>query len=401
MIAGDAFQRNFTWPIPDPPQSLWFGAQGSQEALRQKAIGFNCMNYNIPTQEGTLKRHFMPSKEFLDANCPDGLRLEVMFPSCWNGKDVDSDDHKSHMAYPHLVMDGTCPEGYETRVVSLMFETIWNTYAFKDMSGKFVLSHGDPTGFGYHGDFIQGWEPGVLQKAVDTCTNPSGQVEDCPIFQLQSQDDQRKCKFEVPDGLKDENVHSHQGLPGGVMIEDGPAYAFPIKYTNTPAAPTPSPTQTPDLLASISAGVDNLNSQISDGIDNLNTQLGLVAAETGSTSSTSSTPSPSPTSAPTTTSISTPTPTPTPVTSYIEGPVTKLIVHVEREIILECDGQGKPLSTVTGDLRTLSTDTTTVTQTVSTDISMETPEIRQREVTRVHKRHGHGHGHLHRRGHMD
>src|SRR5262249_38669487 len=33
--------------------------------------------------------------------CPQGtgLRLHVRFPSCWDGKNLDSADHKSHMAY--------------------------------------------------------------------------------------------------------------------------------------------------------------------------------------------------------------------------------------------------------------------------------------------------------------
>ena len=88
----------------------------------------------------------MPDKQFLDGNCQDGLRIEVMLPSCWNGKDVAASDHKSHMAYPDHVIDGACPEGYQTRVPSLLYEIIYNTYAFKGESGRFVLANGDPTG---------------------------------------------------------------------------------------------------------------------------------------------------------------------------------------------------------------------------------------------------------------
>lgn len=145
MIAGDKRLRNFTWPVPDPPKSDWSGDQESQFALQQKALGFNCLNY-AATAEASLYRHFLPDKTYLDANCLDGIRLELMFPSCWNGKDLDSDDHRSHVAYPSQVMTGTCPEGYETKLVSLFFETIWNTYAFAGVDGEFMLSTGDPTG---------------------------------------------------------------------------------------------------------------------------------------------------------------------------------------------------------------------------------------------------------------
>lgn len=147
MIAGDNFRRNFSGPVPDLPKSDWAAIPGytSQESLAEKAIGFNCLNY-AKAAEGSLYRHFLPDKAYLDANCADGVRFELMFPSCWNGKDVDSPDHKSHVAYPSLVMTGDCPSGYETRLVSLFYETIWNTAAFVGQDGEFVISNGDPTG---------------------------------------------------------------------------------------------------------------------------------------------------------------------------------------------------------------------------------------------------------------
>lgn len=145
MISGNKNLRDFTWPVPDPPKSDWSGDQISQPALEQKALGFNCLNYGA-APEGSLYRHFLPPKDYLDANCKDGIRLELMFPSCWNGKDVDSEDHRSHVAFPNQVMTGTCPEGFQTKLPSLFFETIWNTYAFAGQSGQFVLSNGDPTG---------------------------------------------------------------------------------------------------------------------------------------------------------------------------------------------------------------------------------------------------------------
>ena len=116
----------------------------TESALRQKAVGFNCLDYQ-KNPEPTLFRHFLPDKAYLDANCPDGVRFELMFPSCWNGKD-DSPDHMSHVAYPNQVMTGDCPKGYEQRLVSMLYETIWDTNAFNGKDGQFVLANGDPTG---------------------------------------------------------------------------------------------------------------------------------------------------------------------------------------------------------------------------------------------------------------
>lgn len=146
MIAGDTNQRNFSYPVPDIPKSNWNQAPYNTQAfLRQAALGFNCLDYS-KTAEGSLYRHFLPDKAYLDANCKDGVRFELMFPSCWNGVDKTSKDMKSHVAYPSQVMTGDCPKGFETRLVSLFYETIWNTNEFAGTAGQFVLANGDPTG---------------------------------------------------------------------------------------------------------------------------------------------------------------------------------------------------------------------------------------------------------------
>ncbi|EHA28471.1 hypothetical protein ASPNIDRAFT_43220 [Aspergillus niger ATCC 1015] len=358
MIAGDPFLRNFPWPVPDPPKSEWSGNQSSQDALRQKALGFNCLNYN-KSPEPSLGRHFLPNKTFLDEHCTDGVRFELMFPSCWNGKDVDSEDHRSHMAYPSLVMDGVCPEGFETRLVSLFYETIWDTYAFKNKQGTFVLANGDPTGYGYHGDFIYGWQYGFLQQAVDECTNLSGRVEDCPIFDLQTDTEQAQCNFTMPEELKSENVYLHKGgLPNNIAIQYGPAYASPVRTLST--STLPSSTQTSTLTTS-------------------------AASAYFFQTSTSTTP--------------TSTWTPTPTTSYVEGVVTQKIVYVEQEILILTDENGAPVTTETGGIETVSTSTSTVNKIVSTVVTTPTEAPAKRDghshghFQHVHRRHRHGHAH--------
>lgn len=81
-----------------------------------------------------------------------GLRLQVFFPSCWNGKDLDSPDHKSHMAYPDGVNSGKCPPTHPKRFISIFYEVLYRVDDFKSQwynsKQPFVLSNGDPTGFG-------------------------------------------------------------------------------------------------------------------------------------------------------------------------------------------------------------------------------------------------------------
>jgi len=147
MLAGDTNQRNFSYPIPDIEKSLWSGEYVEQPFLRQWALGFNCLNYNA-APEAALYRHFMPDKAFLDQQCTQGIRLELMFPSCWDGKNLDGINHdkKSHVAYPALGNTGACPEGFPVRLPTLFYESIWNTFEFKGQDGQFVFANGDPTG---------------------------------------------------------------------------------------------------------------------------------------------------------------------------------------------------------------------------------------------------------------
>jgi hypothetical protein len=85
MLAGDPFKRNYTGD---------FAVQ---------AVSFSCLDYNGPAKPET--------NEMPDYNCPDGLRSQVFFPSCWDGKNLDSPDHQSHVAYPAsgAYNDGPCP----------------------------------------------------------------------------------------------------------------------------------------------------------------------------------------------------------------------------------------------------------------------------------------------------
>ncbi|MCJ1310740.1 hypothetical protein MMC25_004406 [Agyrium rufum] len=273
MISGDPFERNFTLPVPDPPMP-WYGDDATQHALAQKAIGFNCLNYGA-TPEPSLYRHFLPTKEYIDGNCPDGIRMELLFPQCWNGKDLTSSTFKSHVAFPSATINGgECPSGYDSVINQIFFETIVNTAAFAGQAGQFVLSDGDPTGYGFHGDLIIAWEDNFLEEATKTCgpdltpSDPgfSGQVTDCPVFQpvLNDQAEMQSCKLSMPPSLMQDSIKGPLAqLPGNVPIIAGPEYAKPNgpKPTAAPAAPASvSLASTPTL--SYTAGSTGSNPEV-------------------------------------------------------------------------------------------------------------------------------------------
>jgi len=109
------------------------------------------------------------------------MRSEVYFPSCWDGKNLDSPDHKSHVSYPAIgdYNGGVCPASHPVALLSLFYEFFFDTGPFytSPSDKNFAFANGDPTAYGYHGDFIMGWtDRGLLQTAHRDCITAS----DCP-----------------------------------------------------------------------------------------------------------------------------------------------------------------------------------------------------------------------------
>ena len=90
---------------------------------------------------------------FFDHQCPDGMRAQVYFPSCWDGVNLDSADHKSHMSYPIGQFNGgVCPSSHPKRLISLFYEYIIPTgdHPYHG-AGSWSFSNGDQNGLRFHG----------------------------------------------------------------------------------------------------------------------------------------------------------------------------------------------------------------------------------------------------------
>ncbi|RDL38145.1 Uncharacterized protein BP5553_05578 [Venustampulla echinocandica] len=202
MLAGDVNQR----------------APGG--ITKWNAICFRCYNApnfggdnQAPCADKTVDSVTLPAKA-----CPGGIRTTIRFPTCWDGKNLDSPDHKTHVSYPAsgtFETSGPCPSTHPVKLPQLMFEIIWDTTAFNDKSTwpadgsqPFVLSMGDSTGYGQHGDYIFGWKGDALQKAMDSsCFGAT-----CNQLKSQSFADANKCA--VPDTVQEKINGWITELPG-------------------------------------------------------------------------------------------------------------------------------------------------------------------------------------------
>ena len=108
----------------------------------------------------------------------DAIRLSIQFPQCWDGVHLDAPDHQSHMAYPiyrNPPAVSTCPathpvtlpvitEHFDYPVTARSVPANWRLSA--DMYSAAL-----PGGFSAHADWMNGWDPAVLQTIVTRCLN--------------------------------------------------------------------------------------------------------------------------------------------------------------------------------------------------------------------------------------
>lgn len=98
-------------------------------------------------------------------DCPEGsgLNLHVRFPSCWDGSNIDSADHKRHMAYTER---GRCPESHPVPTPRLAMIV---HYPITGEPGQIRLSSGSVSTA--HADFFNAWDQGFLAGKVESCLN--------------------------------------------------------------------------------------------------------------------------------------------------------------------------------------------------------------------------------------
>jgi hypothetical protein len=112
-----------------------------------------------------------------DCQAGDKVIMMVQFPQCWNGKDLDSTDHKSHMSYP---VNGACPSTHPVAIPEISFNVYYEVPAgTKSSSWRLASDMYDsklPGGYSAHGDWMEGWDRQIAETFVKYCDQAS---KDC------------------------------------------------------------------------------------------------------------------------------------------------------------------------------------------------------------------------------
>ena len=104
-----------------------------------------------------------PRNDPTPPECPPdkGLRMIVTFPDCWDGTNLDSVDHRSHVVYS---ADGKCPSTHPVAVPQL---TTTLAYLITGSGHELSLSSGSIDTL--HVDFFNAWDVKKLRTEVESC----------------------------------------------------------------------------------------------------------------------------------------------------------------------------------------------------------------------------------------
>lgn len=163
------------------PAGLRMVAGDMKSSAAQDRTDWGCIGPN-----GENEQRF----KSIPASCPVGYTVEatIEFPTCWDGVNLDSPDHKSHMSFTMWNNDTrriTCPTSHPVQVPTLT-EKIQYTVAEAGSTASWRLSSDNyskdlPGGFSIHADWFNGWDPKVQAIWLKNCIQAN---RDCHGFLL-------------------------------------------------------------------------------------------------------------------------------------------------------------------------------------------------------------------------
>ncbi|WVQ70514.1 hypothetical protein IAR50_000033 [Cryptococcus sp. DSM 104548] len=187
-VLDDAGTDNVTFtPVPAKIRFYYFLAQNSDaELVSPFPKGLRILTGNPNNKASTSVATFtcQINSGFTDSvildnfnferDCPWGMKTELYFPPCWDGYNLYKSDG-SHMAWPSQdVRDGSCPWSHPVRLPAIQLEYTWYTSYHNPetaLKGNLAWANGDTTGYGIHGDFVNGWDIDVLTTALHNDTS--------------------------------------------------------------------------------------------------------------------------------------------------------------------------------------------------------------------------------------
>jgi hypothetical protein len=141
-------------------------------------MGFECLDINGNSVSGV--QHSMAAILAKGCPMPGYLRVFVTFPDCWDGKNLDTPDHRSHMSYANGALVANqfkraCPTDHPYNIPEIALQAFFTIDANFE-AGKWHLSSdemmpGIAAGSTLHADYWEAWSPTVKNMWQTGCIN--------------------------------------------------------------------------------------------------------------------------------------------------------------------------------------------------------------------------------------
>ena len=165
-----------SWDVPNalvkqPPKGLRMIAGNGKSTSADTSSGrYSCITPS--TGNGTPWTKTIP-------NCAVGtfLQMQIGFPQCWDGVNLDSPDHKSHMAEASqaYTTPNKCPASHPIGIPQVAESFNFNvvtanqTKNWRLSSDNYATS--TPGGLSAHADWVNGWDTTIMTGWIRNCLN--------------------------------------------------------------------------------------------------------------------------------------------------------------------------------------------------------------------------------------
>jgi hypothetical protein len=129
----------------------------------------------------------------------DRLRAKIVFPGCWDGVNLDSADHHSHMAYEATSNPdpNDCPSTHPVKIATFTMIVDWDTTADNETANWRLASDPDGglPGATFHADYMEGWGQKWMDMIINNCLKTD---KDCGVGLLGVDPDDGQLKKAMP-----------------------------------------------------------------------------------------------------------------------------------------------------------------------------------------------------------
>jgi hypothetical protein len=168
LSSGDPRAEGNCLPIPNGIKFI-FGYDLLTHKSPTGSLWFNCQG------PGAAEGHY-PNLNAVLANCPARPRTLVgaiiEAPSCWDGKNLDSPNHRDHVGYPSYGSWGyqKCDSAHRYVIPAFTLGAWYPVAAGMHFSSDAMVPEAVP-GTTFHADYFEAWDPTVKAMWTDNCIN--------------------------------------------------------------------------------------------------------------------------------------------------------------------------------------------------------------------------------------